>query len=194
MKLIDTKKDSEIAVNILADAFASASNITWFLTPNTTNLCKFFSLLVDESIAKKGAYLSSNKRGVILLYNMKARLSFFSFLSRKLRLILFTIGLKKGMQLLRLQQIQRKHRPKEGMYGLALAMQNDDQKWHTIFELKKAFQNILETSKMPVYAETTTPRYVQMYKSLGFVVYHQIPHPYTDLTISFLKLENHKSK
>lgn len=190
MKLIDTKKDAEIACNILANAFADAKNITWFLTPNKRNLQRFFSLLVDESIAKNGAYLTSNKSGVLLLYNMNKRLSFFSFLARKLRLILFTIGLKKGIQLIRLQKIQEKQRPKEGMYGLALAMQNDDQKWHTIFELKKAFQQVLKTSKLPVYAETTNPRYVKMYRSLGFVVYHQIPHPYTDLTIRFLKLEN----
>lgn len=192
MNLIDNPKDAEIAVSILAHAFANAKNITWFLSPTKKNLQRFFSLLVEESIAKEGAYLTSNKRGVILLYNMNAKLSFFSFLGKKLRLILFTMGLKKGYQLIRLQKLQEKERPKVGMYGLALAMQSDEQKWQTIFELKQAFREVLNNTSLPVYAETTNPRYVKMYLSLGFVEYHQMKHPYADLTIRFLKLENKK--
>lgn len=190
MIVIHSEQHAKIAVNILAEAFADAQNITWFLKPKKRNLQRFFSLLVDESVLKDGAYLTSNHRGVVLLYDMQKQLSVFTFLVRKLKLICFTLGIKKGMQLLRLQKLQASFRPKVGMYGLALAIHKDEEKWKTIFEMKKEFRQILNKTNLPVYAETTNPRYVRMYQSIGFETYHQMQHPYTQLTIWFLKLEN----
>lgn len=193
MKSIESTQAAKVAVNILVNAYADAKNITWFLAPDRRKFQFFFSFLVDEAVAKNGAYLTSNERGVLLLYDLKSRHNFLPFLFRKLFLIFFILGLKKAIQLMQVQQLQKSLRPENGLYAMALAMQDDNDKWQTIFELKREFNALYETFNKPVYAETTNPKYAKIYESLGFVTYHQIEHPYTDLKIWFMKMEKEGS-
>ena len=95
---------------------------------------------------------------------------------------------------MRVQKLQKSLRPENGLYAMALAIQDDQEKWQTMFELKREFMALFETLNQPVYAETTNPKYVKIYESIGFVTYDQIGHPYTDLKIWFMKMENNQSE
>jgi hypothetical protein len=127
---------------------------------------------------------------VLFLYNQENGGISLKALINKIRLIFFVLGMKKSIQLIRLQNIQKSIRPKVGLHALALAIENKQYKYPTGMEIKRDLLAIRELTNLPVYAETTNPRYVRLYETIGFIVYKQIPHPYTHLNIWFLKLES----
>src|SRR5690606_31311375 len=99
MLLITTKKDTTTATQILAKAYAQATNIMWFLgKANVDKLHYFFSYLVKDAVAKKGAYHTPNQRGVLLLYNQQAKSFSLSAIFRKLHLVLFVVGIKNSFR------------------------------------------------------------------------------------------------
>lgn len=189
MGLITNKQETLIAIDILAKAYANAPNINWMFTQSHTNLEYFFNALIKDVIEKKGAYLTPNNRGVLLFYNLKTKHFSLRSICRKIYLILFITGIKKSIQIIRLQKSMRKQRPKTGMYGAALAIMNDEYKWQTRIELKKEMLLICKSSNLPVYAETTNRRIVLLYESLGFSTYFEMKHPYADLKIYFMKMD-----
>ncbi|TRX70482.1 hypothetical protein [Carboxylicivirga sp. M1479] len=188
MKLISNKEDAIIASAILAEAYADAPNLNWMFALNHKNFSCFFRVLVEDAINKNGAYLTSNNNGVLLLYNLKAHSFTLINLFRKIYLILFVIGLKKSVQLIKLNKIKRQHRPQTGLYGAVLGLKKGQYTWQTRHELKSDFLKLVERANMPVYIETTNPRIYLLYKSLSFTEYHQMKHPYADLSIYFMKL------
>jgi len=189
MKLFNDSTTRLIALDILTKVYANAPNITWVLKPGERNLRFFFAFLIDDVIQKKGAYITDNKKGVLFLYNLENRnISLKAFLN-KFMLTFFILGIKKSIQLIHLQNIQKSIRPKVGLYAMALAIENEQHKYPTGLEIKRDLFTIQELNNLPVYAETTNPRYVRLYEAIGFIVYKQIPHPYTNLNIWFLKLE-----
>ena len=189
MKLIQNKEDSSIATNILVEAYNDAPNINWMFKQSHSNLEFFFYLLIDDSIKKRGAFLSSNKGGVLLFYNLNAKNYSLSSILRKAYLMIFMMGIQKSIQVFKLNKLKRKYRPKTGFYGMALAVKNDKHKWDTRLELKREFALKIKEINLPVYAETTNKRIYLLYEKLGFSVYDQMKHPYADLNIYFMKID-----
>jgi len=194
MLLITTKKDTTTATQILAKAYAQAPNIMWFLgKANVDKLHYFFSSLVKDAVAKKGAYLTPNQRGVLLLYNQQAKSFSLSAIFRKLHLVLFVVGIKNSFRLIRQQKWQSQFRPKDGLYGMALAISNDEQRWQTAMEMKQGFSELSKKYELPVFVETTHPRIAKLYETIGFSTYHKAKHPYAELEVWFMKMEPYSS-
>lgn len=189
MPLVSSKQDQSTASQVLAQSYAQAPNITWFLgKANSEKLRYFFSSLVKDAVAKKGAYLTPNQRGVLLLYNQQARS--FSLLSifRKLHLVLFVLGIKNSIRLIRQQKWQTQFRPKEGLYGMALAISTDRLRWKTVMEIKQLFTEVSTKHNLPVFVETTHSRIAKLYETLGFKTYHKAKHSYAELEVWFMKM------
>ena len=189
MRLITNRQESLIAIDILVETYANAPNIKWMFTQSHRNLEYFFYVLIEDAIEKKGAYLTSNNRGVLLFYNLKTKHFSLSSIYRKAYLIFFIMGIKKSIQIIRLNKLKRKYRPKTGFYGAVLAIKNDKCQWDTRFELKKEIFIMFKNLNLPVYAETTNRRIYLLYKKLGFSKYYEMNHPYADLNIYFMKMD-----
>lgn len=189
MRLITNRQESLIAIDILVETYANAPNINWMFTQSHRNLEYFFYVLIEDAIEKKGAYLTSNNRGVLLFYNLKTKHFSLNSIYRKAYLIFFIMGIKKSIQVIRLNKLKRKYRPKTGFYGAVLAIKNDKFQWETRFELKKEIFILFKTLNLPVYAETTNRRIYLLYKKLGFSKYYEMNHPYADLNIYFMKMD-----
>lgn len=179
----------EIATNILVEAYASATNVTWVLPKSFKKRQLFFASIVKDTVAKKGVFLTANKQGVLLLYPLGLTTFSLASLLLKLRVLIYVTGFKKGLQLLKLEKTKRQIRPKEGLYGLALAITNTENTWQTRLELKQMFEKIRAKNRSPVYVETTNDRIKTLYESLGFTTYHTLKHPYTNLCIWFMELK-----
>ncbi|WP_417590945.1 hypothetical protein [Owenweeksia hongkongensis] len=190
MTAISTKQDQYTATQVLAEAYQQAANISWAVESSNKKLNYFFSSLLKDAISKDGAYLTSNSRGVLLLYDMKARSRSISSVFRKLHLMIFVIGIKKSMQLMKLEKLKKRLRPKSGLYGMALAILDDEHRWKTALEVKRGFLEISKKKQLPIYVETTNERIAKLYTTIGFSTYHKMTHPYTELDVCFMKMES----
>ncbi|WP_417609510.1 hypothetical protein [Owenweeksia hongkongensis] len=190
MTAISTKQDQSTATQVLAEAYQQAPNISWAVDSSSKKLNYFFSSLLKDAIAKDGAYITSNSRGVLLLYDMKASSRSISSVFRKLHLMIFVIGIKKSMQLMKLEKLKKRLRPKSGLYGMALAILDDEHRWQTALEVKQGFLEISKKKQLPIYVETTNERIVKLYEIIGFDTYHKMRHPYTELNVWFMKMES----
>jgi len=188
MILIQHKKDKERAIEILTKEYKNAPNISWFIESNDKDIHYFFSMITDDAFQKKGAYISDNRKGVLLLYNLQNKYFSVKTLLMKLKVILFIIGIRKSIRLIKLQINQNAIRPAHGLYAQALAIENSQIRFMTGLEVKRHIFEIQNKYNLPVYAETTDPRLLRLYESVGFKIYHQMFHPYCDLIIWFLKL------
>lgn len=147
----------------------------------------FFTSVVKDAAAKKGVYLTENRKGVLIIYDQSAKVQSFSSVLRKVWLLISVFGISKGLKVMKQQKQQASHRPTDGLYALALAVSDDPDRRQTRLELKKGFSYLTRQFTLPIYAETTNPRIVKLYENLGFECYHQMTHPYAELTIWFLK-------
>jgi hypothetical protein len=189
MKLITSKEDTTIAIEVLVQTYVNAPNISWMFAQTEINLRYFFGMLVKEAVEKRSAYLTSDQCGLLILEDMHARHFSFSTILRKLHLILFVLGVKHSFQIIRLNHIKKKIRPQKGFYGSMLVIKNHEFQWKTIFELKKEFTDMARNLGQPIYLETTNPRIFSLYKKLGFSPYYQMQHPYANINIYFMKME-----
>lgn len=185
---IANKEDANCAIDVLVASYNNAPNISWMFTQSQSKLRNFFSFLIWEAVAKNSVYLTSDKCGVLILESQGLRHFSLRTILTKIHLILFVVGVKNSLRIVRLNQMKRKVRPNKGFYASVLAIRKHKSRWNTILELKRGFSNIAKELYQPVYLETTNPRTLQLYEKLGFTKYHEMQHPYTNLKIYFMKL------
>lgn len=187
MKRIRRLSEARQAAEVLAQCFGQEPNITWMIPAQERPMRWFFASIVADSMAKGGAYLSDNGKGVLLLYDWQNRRTSLRAVLLKVRAALFVLGLRRTQQLLHLQRIKRRYQPATGLYGMALAVLPDSDRWRTGMDLKKGFENIRQATQQPIFAETTIPRVVKLYEHLGLDIYYQMPHPFVpELTVYFM--------
>lgn len=188
MRIINSSSEKQKALQILVNAYFDAANVTWMLRKKSKkNLHAVFNLLYHEARRRNGAYICQNESCVLFLYDQKEKLFSIMQIIRKIYVFLFVTGITKGLQALKFQKLVANIRPKEGLLGMALAMEGKNMTIATIFELKKAVFELSKTQKLPIYAETTVPRLLKLYQTLGFEIYHEMKHPYAELDVWFLK-------
>lgn len=187
MKRIRRLSEARQAAHILAQCFGQEPNITWMIPPDARAMRWFFASIVADSMAKDGAYLADNGKGVLLLYDWQDRRTSLRAVALKVRAALWVLGLRRTQQLLHLQRLKRRYQPATGLYGMALAVLPDRDRWQTGIDLKQGFHEIQQAAGKPVFAETTQPRVVKLYQHLGLTTYFTLPHPYAPgLTVYFM--------
>lgn len=190
MEEITTVKEKQQALKILVDAYFEAANVTWLLkTKSKEKLHAIFNLLFHDAQAKNGAFLSKNKVCVLFLYEQKAKNFSILQILRKLHVFLFVTGISNGIKALKFQKLVATIRPKEGLLGMALGVEENQITTATIYEIKRTVFELSKAKNLPIYAETTVPRLLKLYKIVGFELYHEMKHPYADLEVWFLKRE-----
>lgn len=188
MKLIEHESDKQMAIDILAKEYNHAPNVSWFIGSDYRKLHKFFRALTEDAIRRRGAFISSNGKGVLLFYNLSDKNFSVKGWLLKLKVLLFVVGIKNSIKLILLQIKQNKIRPAIGLYAQAFAIENLPIRFTTGIEVKRYVLEVQNECKLPVYAETTDPRLLKLYEAIGFKVYQQMNHPYGNLIIWFLKL------
>lgn len=193
MRLIKTKTETKKAIEILAEAYYDAPNISWLLRkPTKQNAQRFFSVILQDAMAKNGAYLSDNSNGVLLFFDLENKGWLLANLLRKIWVFCFVTGISRGVKALKWQQQANSIRPPKGLFGMALAIADNAQRMQTAFEIKKTFATLTKDKQQPVYAETTLPRIKRLYQSIGFEEYTSLQHPFANVTVFFLKKETKK--
>lgn len=185
---IRTKEDKNRTVEILTNAIFDAPNLSWiFLNRTKKNLAFFFLTILNDAIAKNGAFLSSNRNGVLFFYNISDRRISRINIFRKIIVLIFITGLVNGFKIIKHNRNMSRFRPKTGWLGMLMATENNN--FSAAFEIYSFINNVYRKSKLPVYAETTSSRVCALYKAAGFSEYFKLKHPFANLEVWFLRKE-----
>ena len=188
MHQITSAREQQKAIKIIADAYFEAANVTWLLKRKTkTNVKAIFKVLFQEAKSRNGAYMSDNEACVLFLYDQKVKVFSVKQFFRKLHVFLLVTGISNGIKALKFQKHVASIRPKEGLLGTVLGVEENQMTTATVFEMKRTVFDLSKVNNLPVYAETTVPRLLKLYKALGFEVYHEMNHPFAELQVWFLK-------
>lgn len=191
MKRIQSIDDRQKAFEVLASAFRHSKGMTWMLrNPKCVRSRKsILNFFYSEAHARNGAYITQDKKGVVFLYSQSKTSFSFRRLGQKFHVILFATGIRNGIRSLKYQQLIRKIRPKTGWVATLLACDSTESGIKTAFEIKQEIFQLADRYKQVIYAETTSFRACQLYKIIGYELYHTEKHPYADLTIWFFRRE-----
>src|SRR5687767_4435236 len=192
MDQIITQTDKIRALDILTEAFLRVPGITWIIK-NTKNqkqqLRLFLTSCFAETAEKEGAFITSDKNGVVFFYNLQKKpnplLTFF----RMLYLMIKVIGIRQSFRALKTRRLMDKVRPKKGWYGWFLATEKGVSGNRAGYEIKRDMFRIADAQHETIYVETTDNRTMLLYRRIGFSVYAVRQHPYQDLNIWFMKRE-----
>lgn len=183
-----TKKD---AVQILYTAMRENPGALWIVKKDKKKdyrLKVLFNFCVTTAMAKNGAYISSDKKGVALIMKSNINTPIFSTLWNNIVLIHNCIGWKRALSVLSRERTIRKKRPaEETLIFWMLGVCDHTNGTNTIIEIRDFAFDLSKSLHLPITAETTTARNKTLYERFGFQLYDSWKSPQNDLTIWFLK-------
>ncbi len=193
MNPIQNNQDKNRALDIMEKAFAGSTGMTWMLRRNNkSNLRIFLSFFFYEASVKNGAWLTNDRNGVVLFYQLQNHKKSIFNLFRKLYVFIFIMGYNKGLKAIRCKKIVDKIRPQTGWFGWLVATDNAALGNGAAYEIKNEMFRLADEFNEPIYVETTVKRVMILYRASGYYEYAKIKHPYEeDLTIWFMKRDPH---
>ncbi len=167
------------ALGILLQAFRRNPNITWMARKATRKYIKSICThCLDLASSRGGAYLSRDRKGVVLVYERGGALDlrqkvYESLL--KLRLFFTAIRWFGLGNILAQQREVAQHSPKERhLYCLILAVNKKEHSMNTVVELKDFLFHLSKERGLPIYAQTSLERNQRLFERYGFKTYHTI--------------------
>ena len=190
---IQNNQDKNRALDIMEKAFIGSTGMTWMLRRNNkSNLRIFLSFFFHEVSVKNGAWLTSDRNGVVFFYQLQNQKKSILNVFRKLYVFVFIMGFNKGAKAIHCKAIVDKIRPKTGWFGWLVATDDTAIGNAAAYEIKNEMFKMADESNESIYVETTVKRVMVLYKASGYYEYAKITHPYEkDLTIWFMKRDPH---
>jgi hypothetical protein len=184
--------DKKRALDILQKAYCQSQGLGWMIKKcDAKKMRIFISFFMHECMVKNGAWITGDKNGVLFFYHMSNRKKSFRNFFRKMYIIFFITGIKNGVRAMRLKKMIDTIRPKTGWLGFLVATDIDACDKAAAYEIKREMFEMARKTNETIYLETTVPRVRLLYKAAGYKEYYVMKHPYTDLTIWFMKREVH---
>jgi len=165
----------DVAVNVLTTAFVDNPGVLAFVKKDhnvhcrVKHLCKFCIKIARK---KSGAYITSNHKGVALVFDSEQKLPWFFALRWYAYLGQYSVGWLSAIpMLLREKRIKDRRLKQRAYYFWMLAIEDQSYGLNTILEIKEfVFQRSRER-QMDILAETISHRTLTMYLRYGFEIY-----------------------
>jgi len=168
-----SKEDKLDAVRIITNTFDQNPSVNIVIGSGGNRRKKIGRLgtyAFLKALNRKGAYLSSNRKGAALCFHSDAKGVNFAEFWAELRFAL-VIPPKKVMQTLKRESYIKKHRYQgKHLYFWFLGVEKDGGK--AVFELKEHLFRLSEEQQLPILLETSVSRNKHVYERYGFEVYH----------------------
>ncbi len=189
MELIRTKNQKKRVFEIFEDSFANSPGMNWMIrNPNSERGKRWIiNLMYHEGVSKNGAYITSDKNGAVVFFQLQKKAFSPANMIRTLYILLFISGIKNGLRALRYKKMVANIRPKTGWLGFLVATDKTAVGNTAAFEIKNEMFRIADESNECIYLETSVPRVRILYKVAGYVEYAEIDHPYADLKTWFFR-------
>ena len=108
MDHIETETDKTRALDILEKAFSDVPGVIWILKKNGSRkklLRVLLSFCLQESAVKNGAYLTSDRNGVVFFYKIECKPASLMMLFNKLYLLIKITGIRHGIRAIKSRKI-----------------------------------------------------------------------------------------
>lgn len=188
MNKVSNINDKKRALEILELTFLNSNGFNWISNQkfNKRGIKYIIRIIYTVASLRGGAYLSNDKNGVMLFYRMQKHKFSISQIFNYLYL-LFSIGITNTLNVLKYKFIIESLRPKEGLVGLLLATNQRRNLKCLYYDYKKISFQIADKINQPIFIETTSKKARKLYLLSGFYQYLEIKHPFSDLTVWFLR-------
>ena len=167
----------ETAIRVLAESFETNPGVRAFVKDDHHIISRIFHLCtfcVRVARKKQGAYITSNRKGVALMFNAENQLTKIDALRFYAYLGQYSVGWLRAIPMLQRERIIKSYRSKgPAFYFWMLAVEDQTYGLETIIEIKEfVFQRSRE-HQLDIIAETISKRTLAMYLRYGFEVYHE---------------------
>ncbi len=173
------KTNRNIAISIMQEAMGSNPNLSWMTGGNSNRLINFYKFCLRLAMLYKGAYLNSDKKGIVLFYKRGASSSFFrqiKGLQIYTPFIFNAIKISKLFLICKLQNKIQKFTPKTPhLYCLIIAVKPNQKSTQTIIQLRDFLFQQSQKKKLPIYVQTSLMRNKILFEHYGFECYKEIP-------------------
>lgn len=146
-------------------------------------------MFLMEASVNNGAYLTSDNNGVVLFFQLQHQRSSLLLTLKKIYVLLFIMGLTRGLQAIKYKKMIDEIRPKQGWFGWLVATDSSVVGNAAAYEIKNFMFQSSDDSQEPVFVETTVPRVRTLYQIAGYIEYASMKHPWQNLDIWFFKRE-----
>ncbi len=192
MEAIDHSTENR-ALDVLVTAFRNIPGVLRVikkdkhLTERLRVLCRF---CVRISIDKQGAFITSDRKGVALLFSSNARQPLLRLLKAYFIISSYCIGWNRAWNIFKRERVIRSRRPgSEHLYFWMLGVEDNSKGLNTIIEMRDfAFKRSREL-QLPIIAETTCEKNLVLYKRYGFKVYDRWKAPGQNICVWFILRE-----
>ena len=167
----------ETAIRILAASFETNPGVRAFVKEDHRIKSRIFHLCtfcVRVARKKQGAFITSNRKGVALMFNSEHKLAKMDALRLYAFLGQYSVGWLRAMPMLKRERILKSYRSKEpAFYFWMLAVEDQSFGLETIIEIKEFVFLRSRANRLDIIAETISKRTLAMYLRYGFEVYHE---------------------
>lgn len=168
----------DVAVKVLTTAFADNPGVLAFVKKDrkvhrrVKHLCRF---CIQIARKKSGAYITSNHKGVALVFDNEQKLPWFFAIRWYAYLGQFSVGWLRAIpMLLREKSIKDQRMKQRAYYFWMLAVEDQSHGLTPLIEIKEfVFQRSRE-DQMDLLAETISQRTLSMYLRYGFEIYNTL--------------------
>lgn len=172
-----TNQNKETALKVLTTAFGNIPGVLWVVKKDRHIqkriyvLCKF---CLTVAMQKKGAFITSDNKGVALLFKSWYKQNPLQFLAGYFRLGQYCIGWSRAISIIKREHEITKRRPKhKHLYFWMIGVEDHSYGLQTIIELRDFVFDYSRKEQLPIYAETTVEKMLTLYKRYGFHVYDE---------------------
>lgn len=187
------KRTFQHAVATLSKAFAANPSVLQVIKRDhqqqrrIAELCHF---CVSVAIQKEGAYISSNNKGVALLFKSWLKQKRISWLLGYLRLGQRCIGWTRAIPMIqRDKEVMKRRFKPDHLYFWMLGIDEDSGGLQTIIEIRDFAFNQSRQLQLPICAETSMKKTLSMYQRYGFKVYDEWDTGKDGVIIYFIRRE-----
>ena len=165
------------AIRILAASFETNPGVRAFVKEDHRIIARIFHLCtfcVRVAIKKQGAFITTNRKGVALIFNAENQLAIFDALCLYAYLGQYSVGWTRAIPMLKRERIIKSYRSKAPAYYFwMLGVEDQSFGLETIIEIKEFVFNRSREDRLDIIAETISKRTLAMYLRYGFEVYHE---------------------
>jgi hypothetical protein len=178
------------AIEVLSKAFKNVPGVLWILKKDgqlATRLRILCAFCIEAAIKKGGAFITSDQKGVALIFKNTRRQNIFHWIKEFVFLANRSIGWSRVWSMIQRERLIRSKRMKqEHLYFWMMGVEDNSNGLQTVIEIRDHMVNMSKEYNLPIVSETTVPRNLKTYQRYGFRIYDECYVPSEDLTIWFL--------
>jgi hypothetical protein len=189
-----TRADKQTVIEIISQSMGELPGIKWIIGDNPRKLSSRIHAMADylfeTAFTHQGIILSSNKKGVAILFRKDIQKSALKDYWNMLKFLLRCTGIRRALEIYKRERYIESQRPCNGKYlhfWVFSVLPSSREFGGAASELKNIIIAKSERQQLPIYLETSNPKNKRVYERYGFKVYHEWYVPHRDFTLWFMK-------